>query len=518
MELHPDRNYGNVEATTKLFAEIQSAYEVLSDPQERSWYDSHRSSILRGASEVPGEHYEHNVRVTTSDDLLRTFAHFTGQIDFSDSSSGFYGILRSLFDTLAKEELEACDWEGLDCIDYPSFGHADDDYEEVVKPFYATWNGFATQKTFAWMDVYRTVDAVDRRVRRIMEKENRRFRDAGIREFNDTVRQLVAFVRKRDPRYKPNTQTQAERQKIIRDAATAQAARSRAANRARLAEKQSIPQWAKQKESIEEEDQEVQEEEPEEQFECVVCRKTFKSEQQFGVHEKSKKHLKAVQRLTKDMHCQDQALDLNEGINQLGTAAKVPEEAEPKDVRVTCSDQNLVSEQHSGILPSKGSGGIQEITPISDSSLSPGTPSSMSSKDDDYATRQAVEERVFGKSHEKNEVASSEELSSKPSIDIDGLKLADSSSEETDAARPSKPGKAKEKRARKAAQVSGAGSAAEVSVDLSDSAFNPLTIQFKCATCNSGFPSKTRLFNHIKDFGHAQPISRPGKRGKGKKK
>ena len=470
MELHPDRNYGNVEATTKLFAEIQSAYEVLSDPQERSWYDSHRSSILRGASEAPGEHYEHNERVTTSDDLLRTFAHFTGQIDFSDSSNGFYSTLRNLFDRLAKEELVACEWEGLDSTDYPSFGHADDDYEKVVRPFYATWNGFATQKTFAWMDVYRTVDAADRRVRRIMEKENRRFRDAGIRDFNDTVRQLVAFVRKRDPRYKPNTQTPAERQKIIRDAATAQAARSRAANRARLAEKQSIPQWATQKESTEEDVQEVQEEEPEEQFECVVCRKIFKSEQQFGVHEKSKKHLKAVQRLKKEMHCEDQALDLNDGVDQTGTAASVPGEAEPIDEKITCSDQNLVSEQHRGTLPSKEDGEIQEIAPTGDSSLSPGSPSSMSSKDDDYASRQAVEERVLGKSHEGNEIASSDELSLKPSIDIDGLKLADSSSEETDSARPSKPGKAKEKRARKAAQVSGAGSAAEVSVYPRDSA------------------------------------------------
>lgn len=475
MELHPDRNYGNVEATTKLFAEIQSAYEVLSDPQERSWYDSHRSSILRGATEAPGEHYEHNERVTTSEDLLRTFAHFTGQIDFSDSSSGFYSILRGLFDRLAEEELVACDWEGLECTDYPSFGHADDDYEKVVRPFYAKWNGFATHKTFAWMDVYRTVDAADRRVRRIMEKENGRFRVAGIREFNDTVRQLVAFVRKRDPRYKPNTQTPAERQKIIRDAATAQAARSRAANRARLAEKQKIPQWATQKEPTEEDVQEAQEEKPEEQFECVVCRKTFKSEQQYDVHEKSKKHLKAVQRLKKDMHCEDQALDLNDGIDRTGTAAKVPGEAEPKAEQVTFSDHKSVSEQHQGTLPSQDSDGIQDITPIGDFSLSPGSPSSISSKDDDYASRQAVEERVLGKSHGKNDMSSSDELSSKPPIDMDGLKLADSSGEETDSPLPSKTGKAKEKRARKAAQMSETESSAEVSVEFRDFVSKPLT-------------------------------------------
>jgi DnaJ-class molecular chaperone len=31
-----------------VFQEIQGAYAVLSDRQERSWYDSHREEILRG--------------------------------------------------------------------------------------------------------------------------------------------------------------------------------------------------------------------------------------------------------------------------------------------------------------------------------------------------------------------------------------------------------------------------------------------------------------------------------------
>ena len=35
-----------------------------------------------------------------------------------------------------------------------------------------------------------------------MEKENKKLRDAGRKERNEEIRQLVSFVRKRDPRVK----------------------------------------------------------------------------------------------------------------------------------------------------------------------------------------------------------------------------------------------------------------------------------------------------------------------------
>lgn len=48
--------------------------------------------------------------------------------------------------------------------------------------------GFSTAKSFSWRDQWKYSDAPDRRVKRAMEKENKRARDAGRREFNDTVR------------------------------------------------------------------------------------------------------------------------------------------------------------------------------------------------------------------------------------------------------------------------------------------------------------------------------------------
>jgi DnaJ homolog subfamily A member 5 len=44
---HPDRNE-NSEESTKIFTQLQEAYETLMDPQERQWYDDHKNSILKG--------------------------------------------------------------------------------------------------------------------------------------------------------------------------------------------------------------------------------------------------------------------------------------------------------------------------------------------------------------------------------------------------------------------------------------------------------------------------------------
>jgi len=211
---------------------------------------------------------------------------FNGRVRFDDTPDGFFGFLRDAFGRLAKEEEVAADWEGMDIPDYPSFGHKDDTHDDVVKSFYQGWAGFSTTKTFAWKDLYRLSDAADRRIKRLMEKENKKAREDGVREFNEAVRALIAFVRRRDPRYTPTVHTDAERQKTLREASAAQAARARAANAAKMDD--AVPEWAKTRET--EDDVEISDEESEdEQFECVACHKTFKSEKQFEAHERSKK-------------------------------------------------------------------------------------------------------------------------------------------------------------------------------------------------------------------------------------
>lgn len=56
LKYHPDKNLDDPEAAKSKFQLVQQAYEVLSDPQERAWYDRHREQIIHGS----GSDFEDN--------------------------------------------------------------------------------------------------------------------------------------------------------------------------------------------------------------------------------------------------------------------------------------------------------------------------------------------------------------------------------------------------------------------------------------------------------------------------
>ena len=60
--------------------------------------------------------------------------------------------------------------------------------------------GFSTRKTYGYLDKWDTRQAPDRWVRRKMEQENKKVREEARKNKNKIVRELVRFVRRRDPR------------------------------------------------------------------------------------------------------------------------------------------------------------------------------------------------------------------------------------------------------------------------------------------------------------------------------
>ncbi|KAI1804592.1 DnaJ-domain-containing protein [Daldinia bambusicola] len=491
LELHPDRNYGDVENATQKFAEVQAAYEVLSDPQERAWYDSHRDAILRGddPAETGAAPEYHDVRIITADEIYTLIGRFNKNVPLDDSPNSFFTVLRETFDRIAEGEDAAADWDGLSPVEYPSFGESKDD-DSIAKAFYSRWSNFSTKLSFSWKDKWRLSDAPDRRVRRLMEKENKKFREDAARDFNDAVRSLVAFVRKRDPRYVANTQSEAERQKILRDSAAAQAARSRAANQQKMNDQFAVPEWAQSRDdglhegSFSESDEESEVE----HIECVVCSKTFKSEKQYEAHEKSKKHVKAVHQLQRQMKKENANLDLN-----LDTPSSIPI---IDDGRVD-GDVDAAENNESDILHLED-GSNQAETPSKtntepESSKVTTADLEDDSEDDEYASRDAVEARLVpGNSVDPNPLQSE---GGDPVDDItkNAEDISLRSSEPT-----KKVGKAKAKREKKAARQAASGQQDEAT----------------CAACQSQFDSRTKLFKHLKETGHAAPKAVPSKPSK----
>lgn len=444
--MHPDRNLNDTENATRRFAEVQTAYEILSDTQERAWYDSHRDAILNGEDDVAGG-AEPTDRSgsghTSANAIFALMSRFNSTVPMDDTPRGFFGILNAFFDQLAAEETAACDWAGIAPTIYPPFGRASDDYNTVAKSFYSVWSSFSTKKSFSWRDKYRLQDAPDRQIRRLMQKENKKFRDEGIREFNDAVLSLVAFVKKRDPRYVPNTQSEAERQQVLRDSAAAQAARSRAANQEKLAD-YVLPEWAQSRDdeehndefSLSEDEDEVQE------IECVVCNKTFKSEKQFEAHEKSKKHVKAVQQLQRQMRKENAYLDLEESTPVISPPPTAREDSEAEEgipARGVHAQEEKTVEEKEDAQSTIDKEGADEVAQ-----------SQSETEDDEYAPRSAVEERIL-RGARKGAKSATKENGTLDDVDsvttsLGGVTLVDATEE------GKKLGKAKLKREKKAAR------------------------------------------------------------------
>ena len=315
LKWHPDKNLDNAAEAAEQFKLIQEAYDVLSDPQERAWYDHQREALLKGG--LDGEYQDDSL------DLLPYFT-VTCYSGYGDDEKGFYMVYRNVFEMLAKEELESALEEDME--DFATFGDSQSDYDTVVHPFFAYWQSFCTQKNFAWKEEYDTRQASNHWEKRAVEKENRKIRDKARKEKNELVRQLGAFIRKRDRRVQAHrklVQEQNAEKAMKAEAMRRQQKLKQAQLAERYREQTRMAEAGLEKELREMEaryemrfgdgsgedeagdqelsdgqgDQDSDEAEDAELYDglyCPACDKSFKTEKALRNHETSKKHREMV--------------------------------------------------------------------------------------------------------------------------------------------------------------------------------------------------------------------------------
>lgn len=300
LKWHPDKNLSNPEEAKEQFQLVQQAWEVLSDPHERSWYDNHREAILKGG--IDGDYKDDSV------DLFQYFstACFKG---YGDDEKGFYTVYRNVFEKLTTEDMEfARESDSLEEI--PGFGDSQSSYVEIVHKFYAYWQSYSTKRSFVWLEPYDVRDAPNRRVARLIEKENKKIRDKAKKERNEQVRNLVAFIRKRDKRVQAHIVKLSERAKE-NSKKVEERKRQQLLERQKQLKEHKVSEWSKfsnieaELRSIEanlaqefgedlssemNNDTDNENAMDDNSLYCVACNKIFKTQKAFENHENSKRH------------------------------------------------------------------------------------------------------------------------------------------------------------------------------------------------------------------------------------
>lgn len=491
---HPDKNLDDVDTAKTEFQFVQQAYEVLSDRQERAWYDNHREQILRGGNK------------DFEDNCLDVYQYFTTTCfkGYSDDDGGFYAVYRKVFETIAKEDIEFIDDKEEFC-DIPTFGTSSSSYNDVVGPFYSYWLGYSTKKSFVWLDLHKIQDVRERRIYKFMEKENKKIRVKAKQERNEEVRALVSFVRKRDRRVREHAKVEEARILENRRKQEELSQSRRLQRRKELSEMKSEAEWDKfdnvkgqlkeiEKELAKEFGEKLSDDEADSESElldnsyCAACNKVFKTSKAFQNHEISKKHKENVEKLREYMAEEDETDEEENDDN--ATEEKVDDEILSDDL----TEDEEVEEVKTKKSKRKSKKVMKMNFSVSDHE---DVNSPKVNTEEVHDEQESSENLVLTKKQKrknKKSKASDKNLANGSSADNKNLDKVEIDEEVVEKSKPIK-------KSKKGAK------------DLDD-----IDVAHCCVSCQANFPSKNKLFDHLKKTGHGVQLPQNLKSTKNKKK
>ncbi len=334
---------------------------------------------------------------------------------------------------------------------------------------------------------------------------------------------LARFIRKRDPRYKSHLakQSEAAATKVLKGYAQSTPPKSSTPTPdiSTYVEQawQKPPSLIRDHADLEWAAAETAEDT--EEWECVACGKSFRSEAAWDSHERSKKHMQAVERLKQEMFEEDEELAL--GLEQAEL-----EDAEAEVFEDAREEEPAVPDGQSEAPPPTNIDGEKEDIPEEDEpqpkpskkkkarkSRAP-SPEPLSKTERKGKMRQQLSSEVAGDIDEALRAAGETSVAGSP---VGSTTPLESGGNVADKPELSKREKRRAREAAKKAKEEHTPPTKLVRPSLSVMYILLSTIIQVCNVCEENFDSKTKLFSHINTTGHALASSAQGGAG-GKKK
>ncbi|CAL8078053.1 unnamed protein product [Orchesella dallaii] len=498
LQLHPDKNPDRQDEAKEQFQKLQQAYETLSNPQDRAWYDKHRDAVLREGFEQDDDDF-----------IVDLFPYFTSACftGFNDEEKGYYTVYRGVFELISTEELDAGCEE-----DIPSFGDSLSGYDDVVGPFYGFWEAYCTCKSFMWKDEYDSRRAGNRMVARMMERENKKVRTEAKKAWNQQVRALVDFVKRKDKRVQD---WRAKQEAARKEKEAAIAKKMQEEKTKNLAErKKALESLKKEREKEQQKinmhikemagvygDANSEEESDEDEISCLycaACNKSFRTEKAFANHEKSKKHLTQVEKLREefeDEELEEEQEEEEEGVDEEDIDDEELEQQSSADeeIKTPCNEEEESTVGKNRDTADVELGIINNMENLTVEAT------------EEVEEHEELNVASFVANSKKNKAKYRNAHSSCESHDeLEPLKtlLEDKPDDEMETSKASK----KKRRRAKKGEIPVVENGAE-NKDEPEERSSTDNTPSKCIVCNQNFPSRSKLFRHIKSTGHAAPIT-----------